>query len=68
MVQAYVVSGAVIVSDNGTIVRFHPKCDKCGYVETNFTSQIHCAHGTSSSGGCSCPRCGQYSPTVIGRG
>lgn len=48
---------AMIVSDDGAQVRFHPVCPKCGYVVRNVTGSGHCRHGSAHVGSYSCYKC-----------
>ncbi len=68
--RAYVVTGAVIISDDGKAqVKYHPQCPKCGYVETGTTCSGYVSQGIRASlGGCSCFRCGNSWIVQINRG
>ena len=67
--RAYVVEGAVIISDDGTHVRYHPQCPKCGNVEQSTTCSGHVSQGIRASlGGCSCFKCGNMFSVKINRG
>lgn len=59
---------AMIVSDDGAHVRFHPVCPHCGKVMTNTTGGGYCMHGTSNVGRYSCICGGGSFPIVLHRG
>ena len=67
MSRAYVVTGAVIISDDGTTVKYHPQCPNCGRVETGTTCSGHVAR-MSNLGYCNCFKCGKSFPVQINRG
>lgn len=71
MSRAYVVRGAVIVSDDGQgQVRFHPQCPKCGYVVEYSTGSAWVGEGIRASVGVfgNCPECGTSIDVHINRG
>ena len=47
---------AMITEDNGTQVKFHPVCPKCGMVMRNTTGSGHCTNGESRVGSFNCNR------------
>lgn len=68
MARAYAVKGAVIISDDGTIVKYHPQCPKCGHVMEGTTCSGHVGSGVRANlGGACCPRCGAYIDVQINR-
>lgn len=68
MSRAYAVKGAVIISDDGTHVKYHPHCDKCGYTVENTTCSGHVGNGIRASlGMCTCPKCGAGIEVQINR-
>ena len=40
-----VAENAVIVSDDGNYVRYHPRCPQCGKVNESLTSGVGCGNG-----------------------
>lgn len=68
--RAYVISGAVIVSDDLVgQVRYHPQCPSCGYVNIGSTGSAYVGPGNNALlSGCSCVKCGQYIQIQIARG
>lgn len=69
MSRAYAVKGAVIISDDGTHVKYHPHCDKCGYTLERTTGNGHV--GECESAYLStfyCPKCGTINEIKINRG
>ena len=68
--RAYVVTGAVIISDDGNAqVKYHPQCPKCGTVMQETTCSGHVGQGIRANlGYCSCNRCGKSFPVQINRG
>ena len=69
MSRAYVVTGAVIISDDGNAqVEYHPQCPNCGTVQQGTTCRGHVGKGSRSSlGYCSCYKCGISYPVQINR-
>lgn len=60
MSRAYVVKGAVIISDDGNQVKYHPHCDNCGYTMEGTTSRGSVGSGIRANLGCfTCPKCGE---------
>ena len=68
--RAYVVEGAVIISDDGRAqVKYHPQCPKCGTVVQYSTCSGHVGQGIRASlGGHVCTKCGHSYTTKINRG
>lgn len=53
-----IAENAVIVSDNGYHVSFHPRCPNCGKVHETVTSGVGCTNGTiASAGSFTCWQC-----------
>ena len=46
-----VAENAVIISDDGNYVRYHPRCPHCGKVHENLTSGVGCGNGIVASAG-----------------
>lgn len=67
--RAYVVMGAVIISDDGNAqVKYHPKCPNCGTVQST-TCSGYVGQGISAGlGSCTCYKCGKSFPVRINRG
>ena len=60
---------AMIVSDDGARVTFHPVCPKCGKVMCNVTGSGHCSNGTARVGSYSCYTSGCLCfPVILHRG
>ena len=57
MSLAYVEKGAVIISDDGVEVKYHPKCPHCEHVEIGTTCRATVRHGIVNAGGFNCSRC-----------
>ncbi len=68
MSRAYAVSGAVIISDDGSTVKYHPQCPKCGHVMEGTTCSGYVGSNTRANlGVTTCPRCGATISTQINR-
>ena len=69
MSRAYVVTGAVIISDDGNArVKYHPQCPNCGTVQQGTTCSGHVGKGIRASlGSCGCFKCGKSFPVQINR-
>ena len=58
MPNAIVIEGAVIVSDDGSQVKYHTRCPNCGYVLVSslYSGQV-ASHTIKSMGGHTCAKC-----------
>ncbi len=68
MSRAYVVKGAVIISDDGRTVAYHLHCDKCGYTYQGTTCYGYVGSGQRAylASDC-CPKCGASINAQINR-
>jgi hypothetical protein len=54
---AVALSGAVVVENNGAMIRWKKKCEKCGWVDGSTTSQTSPSRNATTSTSFSCPKC-----------
>lgn len=59
---------AAICEDNGSRVKFHPVCPKCGKVMQNVTGSGYCSNGVASVGYFSCYNGCPSFPVILHRG
>ena len=68
MSRAYAAQGAVIISDDGRQVRYHPQCPHCGKVNEGTTSNAAVGSGIRASLGIfNCFSCGKSFEVKINR-
>jgi hypothetical protein len=67
MGQAYAVSGAVIVSQDGTRCYYQKKCENCGHIEPGQSGVSIPSRGSQLTSMGFCSRCkGQYRIVIQG--
>lgn len=66
MENAYVING-VVVSDDGTTVRYHTRCPYCGDVNTTTTYSCYCSQVTNN-GVVTCSKCYKHFDVQLRRG
>ena len=66
MENAYVING-VVVSDDGSTVRYHTRCPHCGDVNTTTTYSCHCS-GVTNNGSVTCSKCYKHFEIQLRRG
>ena len=59
---------AVITRDEGSYVRFKPRCPRCGYVPVNRESAGSAMEGTRAYYTDRCDKCGERFDIIISRG
>lgn len=57
---------AVVISDNGTQVKYHTRCPFCGHVNTMSTGSIFVSNSICNTNG-NCPNCFKSFPLKFGR-
>lgn len=68
MGNAYVESGAVIISDDGKTVRYHRRCNFCLNVDMGTTGSVYVCSGTRCNVTTyTCPKCGKTTWVKINR-
>lgn len=55
--MAFVLTGAVIVEDRGSLISYRKRCGSCGYIEGGSTTSSAPLVGAVSVGSFTCQKC-----------
>ncbi len=61
------IHNAVILSDDGKMVRYRPKCPQCGFVPTNITCGCCVVEAQAAMHEAECQKCHHTIEVMIGR-